>query len=201
MKDPYSWISEDCVPPGFEWKDPSKIKIADVFDLLNHWRDRQDHGLDPLIWLPTCPVLQGTEGFIRRGRNLRGRGARRQDDTDEEMFHLPSSGDMDEMDEVPDDVSDANKVSDGSQTESGSTDDGESIDLNMDPPPTHVFQQKQGSSGKHGIYSSIISFTHMFHSIQDYHSMVDGPPTHNQQAMIIDHWNQVSISSTSHICY
>jgi hypothetical protein len=71
VKDPYSWISKECVPHEFEWKDPSKIQIAEIFRLLYHWRDRQDQSLEPLIWLPTCPVLQDTEGPSRHGRKPR----------------------------------------------------------------------------------------------------------------------------------
>jgi hypothetical protein len=31
VKDPSSWISAECVPDGFVWKDPSKIQIGEVF--------------------------------------------------------------------------------------------------------------------------------------------------------------------------
>ncbi|KAI9429894.1 hypothetical protein H4582DRAFT_2064504 [Lactarius indigo] len=40
--DPSAWIDEECIPYDFEWKDPSKIRIDEVFRLLDHWRDRQD---------------------------------------------------------------------------------------------------------------------------------------------------------------
>jgi hypothetical protein len=31
VKDPSSFIGEECTPDGFEWKDPSKIRIGEVF--------------------------------------------------------------------------------------------------------------------------------------------------------------------------
>jgi hypothetical protein len=37
-KNPSSWIRPECAPDGFQWADPSKIRINDVFSLLDHWR-------------------------------------------------------------------------------------------------------------------------------------------------------------------
>ncbi|KAH9047244.1 hypothetical protein EDB84DRAFT_1435042 [Lactarius hengduanensis] len=51
VKDSSSWIEDDCSPNDFEWKDPSKIQIGEVFRLLYYWRDRQDQGIGPLmVW-------------------------------------------------------------------------------------------------------------------------------------------------------
>ena len=61
MRDPTSWIDEECIPDGFEWKDPSKIHKAEIFHLLDHWRAHQDEGLKPLIWEPTSPLFKDTE--------------------------------------------------------------------------------------------------------------------------------------------
>ncbi|KAI9436915.1 hypothetical protein H4582DRAFT_2058387 [Lactarius indigo] len=41
-------IYEECIPYDFEWKDPSKIQIDEVFHLLDHWWDRQDQESPPL---------------------------------------------------------------------------------------------------------------------------------------------------------
>jgi hypothetical protein len=58
-QDPSSWIKSECVPDGFQWADPSKIRIGDVFRLLEHWRLRQANHLKPLIWVSSCPLLEG----------------------------------------------------------------------------------------------------------------------------------------------
>jgi hypothetical protein len=96
VKDPSSWISEECIPDGFEWKDPSKIQIGEVFRLLYHWRDREDQDLIPLIWVPSCPLLQDTEEPLKPRRNVRQAKAQQPQDSDEENFDLPQSDDSDE---------------------------------------------------------------------------------------------------------
>lgn len=58
-QDPDSWIQPECAPDGFEWANPSKIHIGEVFHLLDHWRERQKEHLKPLIWVSTCPPLKG----------------------------------------------------------------------------------------------------------------------------------------------
>ncbi len=55
---PNAWIKPECTPNGFTWADPSKIRIGDIFLLLEHWRERQRQRLSPLIWLTSCPVLR-----------------------------------------------------------------------------------------------------------------------------------------------
>jgi hypothetical protein len=70
VKDPSSWIDEDCIPEMFEWKDPSKIQIAEAFRLLDHWRDREDQGLDPLIWVRTCPLFEDGVDYSRHRRHI-----------------------------------------------------------------------------------------------------------------------------------
>ena len=47
--DPAAWIYEECYPPGFNWADPSKIQINEVFKLFNHWRQRKQSRLAPII--------------------------------------------------------------------------------------------------------------------------------------------------------
>ena len=95
VKDPFSWISDECIPDGFEWKDPSKIQIGEVFRLLYHWRDREDHDLVPLIWIPSCPLLQDTEEPLKPRRNLRQARAHQPQESDDENFDLPKSDDSD----------------------------------------------------------------------------------------------------------
>ena len=56
--DPSSWVEAECIPDGFQWADPSKIRIADVFKLFEHWRERKRQHLTPLIWVATCPLLR-----------------------------------------------------------------------------------------------------------------------------------------------
>ena len=60
-EDPSSWIKPECVPDGFQWADPSKIRIGDVFRLLDHWRTRKQNHLEPLIWVSSCPLLEDVE--------------------------------------------------------------------------------------------------------------------------------------------
>jgi hypothetical protein len=141
----YAWISKECIPDGFKWKDPSHIKIGEVWRLLYHWRDRQDQGLDPLIWLPTCPVLQGIKGRSKQGRNLRLLTDIQPQDSEEEIFDLPAGGDSDEVDEESDEHCDANKSADDSPVEGYSSEDGESIDLDMDSPHTHMSDPEHSS--------------------------------------------------------
>lgn len=145
-RDPYSWISEECAPGNFPWKDPSHIKLADLFALLDHWRCRQDQGLNPIIWLPTCPILQSTARPIGRGQTVRWQQARvqQQEESDEEVFQLPASDDVDEEDEeneMDDDLgerSDADKSTGESPQECDSSEGVGSTDVDMDSQMEHL---------------------------------------------------------------
>lgn len=55
---PSAWIKPECTPDGFQWADPSKIRIGDIFLLLDHWRDRQWQHLSLLIWVTSCPLFK-----------------------------------------------------------------------------------------------------------------------------------------------
>jgi hypothetical protein len=66
---PSAWISEECYPTGFQWVDPSKICVGQVFQLLDHWRQRQKGGLTPLIWNPTCELLIDVDQLSQHVRN------------------------------------------------------------------------------------------------------------------------------------
>lgn len=69
-EDPSSWIEPECVPDGFQWADPSKLRIGEVFRLLEHWRQRTEHRLKPLIWVSSCALLEDVEKPLehRRGQ-------------------------------------------------------------------------------------------------------------------------------------
>jgi hypothetical protein len=69
--DPTAWIDEECYPPGFQWADPSKIQVGQVFHLLDHWRQRQESGLTPLIWNPSCELLADAEQQSKHVRSRR----------------------------------------------------------------------------------------------------------------------------------
>lgn len=94
--DPTSWIMEECIPNGFEWKDPSKIQIKEVFRLLDHWRARHDEGLEPLIWVSTCPLFKDDGQNAKHVRASRQARALQPPDSDEEVITLPKSDDIDQ---------------------------------------------------------------------------------------------------------
>ena len=67
--DPPAWIEEECYPPGFLWVDPSKLRLVQVFQLLEHWRQRKRDGLILLIWNPSCELLANVDQPVPRLRN------------------------------------------------------------------------------------------------------------------------------------
>ena len=66
--DPYSWVERECVPVGFKWEDPSKMCIGEVHLLIGHWKERVKGGVKPLIWVSSCPLLEGAEQLPDRRR-------------------------------------------------------------------------------------------------------------------------------------
>ena len=81
IADPTAWIDENCYPLGFQWADPSKIRVGQVFQLLDHWRQRKADGHEPLIWNPSCDVL------TRFDEQVHSQNARHRDQlSDEEDF-------------------------------------------------------------------------------------------------------------------
>jgi hypothetical protein len=94
--EPSSWIEKECTPDGFEWKDPSKIRIGEIHRLLDHWRDRIDRGLEGLIWVPSCPLFQDEDRAPAHGRRLRQAITLPQDNSDEEVFILPQSDEIEQ---------------------------------------------------------------------------------------------------------
>ncbi|KAH9074355.1 hypothetical protein EDB83DRAFT_2516178 [Lactarius deliciosus] len=59
--DPPAWIEQECYPLGFLWVDPSKLRLVQVFQLLDHWRQRKRDGLILLIWNPSCELLANVD--------------------------------------------------------------------------------------------------------------------------------------------
>jgi hypothetical protein len=192
VKDPTSWISEECVPDGFEWKDPSKIQIGEVFRLLYHWQHRQDQGLDPLIWLPTCPLLQDVEQHswqpFKLGQHIRQAIAQQPQVSDEEVFDLPLSDEEEDKD-----ISGDSESSDESPIGGDLSDDGESDDLDVESHPIHMSHEDQGSSGEYRIYSANLPL--ISHVLQ---RTVEGLLLYRTSIhRHIDHSHQVSILSKS----
>ncbi|KAI9430604.1 hypothetical protein H4582DRAFT_2063619 [Lactarius indigo] len=110
--DPSAWIDEECIPYDFEWKDPSKIRIDEVFCLLDHWRDRQDQGIDPLMWVPTCPLFNDTKQPTIHKRNIRRAQPKQSDGSDEESFDLHYNEDSNPQGDKTDDSLDESSVHD-----------------------------------------------------------------------------------------
>ena len=140
--DPASWMMPDCIPDGFQWKDPSKIQIGEIFRLLAHWKARQDQDLDPLIWAPTCPLMQDGNNIGRRKRVIRQMRALDPPDSDEETFVLPMSDDIDADDpqEHPENLGEffeRHDASDGGQSASAGSQDSD----------TDMHSPDDGSSG------------------------------------------------------
>jgi hypothetical protein len=94
--DPSSWIDRECTPDGFVWKDPSKIRIGEIHRLLDHWRDRIDRGLIGLVWVPTCPLFQDQVNAPSHRRRFRQAMGVPQDDSDDEVFILPQSDEIEQ---------------------------------------------------------------------------------------------------------
>ncbi|KAN0134075.1 hypothetical protein V8E53_008080 [Lactarius tabidus] len=76
----------ECYPEGFSWADPSKLQMSQTYTLLNHWRKREAEGMVPLIWNPSCEILNGGELC---SENVRGCG--RQQSTSSPEPELPPS--------------------------------------------------------------------------------------------------------------
>ncbi|KAI9434699.1 hypothetical protein H4582DRAFT_2060123 [Lactarius indigo] len=110
--DPSAWIDEECIPYDFEWKDPSKIRIDEVFRLLDHWRDRQDQGIDPLMWVPTCPLFNDMKQPTIHKQNIRRARPKQSDGSDEESFDLHYNEDSKPQGNKTDDSLDESSVHD-----------------------------------------------------------------------------------------
>ena len=114
-------MTAECIPGGFEWKNPSKIYVGEVFHLLDHWRDCEVQGLEPLIWIQTSPLFKNTNPYAQPVQCPK---ALDRHDSDEEVSVLP---DCDEPDEEEDSQAihtpiDHVSAFDGSSTDERSTD-------------------------------------------------------------------------------
>lgn|ERR1700761_1830072 len=49
IKDPTSWMCAECIPDGFDWKDPSKIQVERSSVCLIIDVDCEDQGLETLL--------------------------------------------------------------------------------------------------------------------------------------------------------
>src|SRR6266404_913565 len=95
IEDLASWIKKECYPKGFQWKHPSKIKIQDIFGLLDYWRERSAEGEEPLIWVTTSPLFDVIHRPSGQSRSIR-RSPIQEESSDGERFSLPHSSEMDE---------------------------------------------------------------------------------------------------------
>ncbi|KAH9035046.1 hypothetical protein EDB84DRAFT_1437970 [Lactarius hengduanensis] len=69
LEDGYSAkIEEECFPLGFPWVDPSKLHLVQIFQLLDHWRQRQKEGLITLIWNPSYQPAQRVHNLQQTNR-------------------------------------------------------------------------------------------------------------------------------------
>jgi hypothetical protein len=143
VKDPASWMMAECIPDGFEWKDPSKVQVGEVFRLLDHWRDREDQGLQPLVWLPSSPLFVDTKQSNRHAQSIRQAAALEPQDSEEEVFVLPHS---DEFDEENDDSITHNQSYQSPSVLASSDDSGALMEL--EPPVMQLSDPTESSSGK-----------------------------------------------------
>jgi hypothetical protein len=95
VTNPTSWIIADCIPDGFEWKDLSKIQIDNIYYLLDHWKASQDSGLEPLVWASTGPLFQDNNKTAKNLQASQHTHTLQPPDSDEEVFVLPDSDDID----------------------------------------------------------------------------------------------------------
>ncbi|KAH9069394.1 hypothetical protein EDB83DRAFT_2314420 [Lactarius deliciosus] len=135
VKDPSSWIIDEC-PDCFEWKDPSKIQIGEVFRILDHWRHRQDRGIGPLMWVPTSPLFDNIEDPPRHQRSVRNARTLQSQGSDEEYFVLPNSQDSDQEDNKTGSVEPSEDSS--NDDSSDKTDPTKSDDSDDDPPENEM---------------------------------------------------------------
>ena len=129
---------EECIPDGFEWKDPSKIQINEIYRLLDHWRARQVNGLDPLIWVPMGPPFKDSGKAAKHVRASRQARALQPPDSDGEVFVLPDSDDIDMEEEDPQEDNNhseqSSEVHDSSVDSKDMSTESPDLDEHMDHP-------------------------------------------------------------------
>ncbi|KAI9438460.1 hypothetical protein BJY52DRAFT_1229805 [Lactarius psammicola] len=145
-----------CVPDGFQWADPLKLHIGNVFDLLNHWRQRKQDHLEPLIWVSSCPLLKD----VKQPSKHRQAPKRRQGhDTD-----VGGPNDSSDSESSPTSSSDDPSSSDANHSalpnsDDNSTEDEESENFDLEVSPPHLLSSPQASGSFRGgrRYTSILS--------------------------------------------
>ncbi len=161
-EDPASWIKSECVPDGFQWADPSKIRVDNIFDLLEHWRQRREHRLEPLIWESSCPLFEDVEQPSENRQDRRQRKgyqshimdveSEASSDSDNDTHTGSGDGDEPQLDDGANTSSKDNTDSsstDGSDSSSDGTlsENGEPDDLHSGSHPLHVSASPHESSG------------------------------------------------------
>ena len=53
-----SWIEPECVPDGFQWANPSKICVGDIFPLFAHWRTTEPASQSTHLGQKYAPFLE-----------------------------------------------------------------------------------------------------------------------------------------------
>ena len=104
VANPGAWLEPECYPSGFQWADPSKIRKNDVFHILDHWRQRKESGLPPIVWNPSCDILADIDRpykYLRSTEN-RWRDADNSDSSQDEDFRK-------ELEDIPEDDLDSQR--------------------------------------------------------------------------------------------
>ena len=152
VKDPSSWMNNECFPPSFQWKDPSKIQIGEVFCLLDHWWDCKSRDLDTIIWVPTCPLfhIQDSSKRIRSTHQARVRQREALQNSNEEFFDLPSSSTgLSDNDDYESEVNNSSSHDEGQEESDGAV------------PSVHIPGLHGSKSGKHYIHVIRFRSSHM----------------------------------------
>ena len=72
------------------------IRVGEVHRLLEYWRGRIAHGLSGLIWVQNSPLFQDQDDGHDHGQRFREAIEQPHYESDEEVFVLPQSDDIEE---------------------------------------------------------------------------------------------------------
>ncbi len=171
---PSAWIRDECFPSGFQWADPSKIRVDEVFQLLDHWKQRQKDGLTPLIWNPSCELLADVDQYAsaQHVRNLKKKGhpnvndRETDSDTEEEDFG-------NELGRIPSDSSSSSSTSSQSPSPSPS------------PSPLHRHNETERTStpGMYFTYSLVIILIYTHLSCRHWRNITSSPIKHSEDSI------------------
>ncbi|KAI9444445.1 hypothetical protein BJY52DRAFT_1228837 [Lactarius psammicola] len=142
-QNPPSWIKTEYVSDGFQWADPSKLHIGNVFKLLKHWRQRKQDCLEPLIWVSSCPLLKDVK---QPSKHCQAPKQQQGHDTD-----VGDSNDSSDLESSA--TSSSNDPSSSNANHSAlpnsddnSTEDEESENFNLENSPPHSLSSPQASN-------------------------------------------------------